>query len=186
MAPLTEPLHLRGAAEPGWVVIVRQYQCHSVAYKACVSRTTSAGVVSTFAPVGGQHVRRERLAVPGPCTGDPCPMSARSTSVIRTPSERLTRSSAPSIDGPILTASGGQDEVWPSPLYTDALHHRLSARHVAHAHRNLYFDGAGHGLGLALPYVPTPTSRAAGGTARADPAARAVLWLRVLTFLRSR
>jgi dienelactone hydrolase len=87
------------------------------------------------------------------------------------------------IKGPILTASGGQDELWPSYLYADTLQHRLAVHHFSYAHRNLYFENAGHLLGGALPYLPTSASRRTGGTAAANEAAKAILWPRVLAFM---
>jgi dienelactone hydrolase len=89
------------------------------------------------------------------------------------------------IAGPILTASGGQDELWPSYLYADTLQHRLTVHRFSYSHRNLYFENAGHELGAALPYLPTSASRQAGGTAAANEAAKTTLWPRVLTFIRT-
>lgn len=87
------------------------------------------------------------------------------------------------IKGPVLTASGGQDELWPSYLYADTLQHRLAVHHFSYVHRNLYFENAGHLLGGALPYLPTSASRRTGGTAAANEAAKAILWPRVLAFM---
>jgi dienelactone hydrolase len=89
------------------------------------------------------------------------------------------------IKGPILTASGGQDELWPSYLFADTLQHRLAAHHFSYPHRNLYFENAGHLLGGALPYLPTSASRRTGGTVAANEAAKAVLWPRILAFMRA-
>ena len=88
------------------------------------------------------------------------------------------------INGPILTASGGQDELWPSYLYADTLQHRLAAHRFSYPHRNLYFENAGHLLGGALPYLPTSASRRTGGTAAANEAAKTILWPRILAFMR--
>jgi dienelactone hydrolase len=88
------------------------------------------------------------------------------------------------IDGPILTASGGDDTLWPSAGFMAALHHRLDARHFARPHRDLDFGEAGHLLGSAIPYLPAGAAPQYGGTPRADAAARAALWPRMLDFMR--
>jgi dienelactone hydrolase len=87
------------------------------------------------------------------------------------------------IAGPVLTASGGQDEVWPSYLYADVLQRRLTARHFPYPHHNLFFEQAGHGLGAALPYLPTFAPSRGGGTDAAEEAARTALWPRILAFM---
>jgi hypothetical protein len=53
----------------------------------------------------------------------------------------------------------------------------------AHAHPDLRFENAGHGLGAAIPYLPSPTVRDFGGSVAADEAAKAVLWPRILRFM---
>jgi dienelactone hydrolase len=88
------------------------------------------------------------------------------------------------IAGPILTASGGSDTLWPSAGFMTALHERLDARHFAHPHRDLDFGEAGHLLGSAIPYLPAGSAPGTGGTPRADAAARAALWPRILDFMR--
>jgi dienelactone hydrolase len=88
------------------------------------------------------------------------------------------------IAGPILTAAGGLDEVWPSYEFTEALHQRLVDRRFAYAHGDLRFENAGHLLGAAVPYLPTTTTRKYGGSAGADEAAKAALWPRILDFMR--
>jgi BAAT / Acyl-CoA thioester hydrolase C terminal len=87
------------------------------------------------------------------------------------------------IAGPILTASGGLDQVWPSYRDAEALHARLSARGFAQRHRDLRFEDAGHGLGAAIPYLPTLTYSQLGGSAAADEAAKARLWPQMLAFM---
>jgi dienelactone hydrolase len=89
------------------------------------------------------------------------------------------------IKGPVLTASGGQDELWPSYLYAETLQHRLAVRHFSYPHRDLYFENAGHLLGGALPYLPTSADRRTGGTAAANEAAKTALWPRILAFMRT-
>jgi BAAT / Acyl-CoA thioester hydrolase C terminal len=88
------------------------------------------------------------------------------------------------IRGPILTASGGLDDLWPSNEYTAALHQRLVERRFAYAHRDLRFENAGHLLGAALPYLPTQSPPRYGGSPAADEAAKAALWPRILDFMR--
>ncbi len=88
------------------------------------------------------------------------------------------------IAGPILTASGGDDTLWPSAAYTTELHQRLDARHFAYAHRDLEFDLAGHQVGSAVPYVPSVGRSGSGGTPAANEAGKAALWPRILDFMR--
>jgi dienelactone hydrolase len=106
--------------------------------------------------------------------GDPDP--------VRTPAAVIR---AERITGPILTAAGGLDELWPSYEFTEALHQRLTDHRFAYAHRDLRFENAGHLLGAAVPYLPTMTTRTSGGSAAADEAAKAALWPRILDFMRS-
>jgi dienelactone hydrolase len=105
--------------------------------------------------------------------GDPDP--------VRTPDAVIR---AERIAGPVLTASGGVDALWPSYDYAEAVHRRLAARHFAYPHPDLRFENAGHGVGAAIPYLPTATIRDFGGSAVADEAAKAALWPRILDFMR--
>ena len=111
------------------------------------------------------HVRAEDYRDPDP---------------VRTPDAVMR---AERVAGPILTASGGLDELWPSYDYTATLHERLAAHRFAYPHRDLRFESAGHGLGAAIPYLPTATDRRLGGSAAADEAAKAALWPRILGFI---
>jgi dienelactone hydrolase len=88
------------------------------------------------------------------------------------------------IDGPILTASGGDDTLWPSAEFTTTLHQRLDRRHFAHPHEDLEFGEAGHQVGAAIPYLPSVVEGERGGTARANAAGKAALWPRILEFMR--
>jgi dienelactone hydrolase len=88
------------------------------------------------------------------------------------------------IAGPVLTASGGVDVLWPSYDYAEAVHRRLAEHHFAYPDPDLRFENAGHGVGAAVPYLPTATIRDFGGSASADEAAKAALWPRILTFMR--
>jgi BAAT / Acyl-CoA thioester hydrolase C terminal len=54
-------------------------------------------------------------------------------------------------------------------------------------HRGLVYDGAGHGIGIALPALPaTGAAGGSGGTPRADAAALADIWPHVLRFFAGR
>jgi dienelactone hydrolase len=88
------------------------------------------------------------------------------------------------IAGPVLTASGGVDALWPSYDYSEAVHQRLAAHGFRYDHPDLRFENAGHGLGAAIPYLPTASIRDFGGSASADEAAKAALWPRILAFMR--
>ena len=88
------------------------------------------------------------------------------------------------IAGPVLTASGGVDVLWPSYDYAEAVHRRLAAHHFAYPHPDLRFENAGHGVGAAIPYLPTVTTRDFGGSAAADEAGKAALWPRILDLMR--
>jgi dienelactone hydrolase len=50
------------------------------------------------------------------------------------------------IRGPILTASGGKDQVWSSSVYTEQIEQRLDDKHFRFAHERLNFPAAGHAL----------------------------------------
>jgi len=105
--------------------------------------------------------------------GDPDP--------VRTP-EAVIR--VERIAGPVLTASAGVDALWPSYDYAEAVHQRLRGHHFGYPHPDLRFEDAGHGVGAAVPYMPTATDRDLGGSAAADEAGKAALWPRILDFMR--
>lgn len=50
------------------------------------------------------------------------------------------------IRGPVLTASGGRDQVWSSSVYTDQIELRLRDSDFRYAHTRLNFPNAGHRL----------------------------------------
>jgi dienelactone hydrolase len=50
------------------------------------------------------------------------------------------------IHGPVLTASGGRDQVWSSSVYTDQIELRLKDHHFRFPHERLNFASAGHSL----------------------------------------
>lgn len=51
------------------------------------------------------------------------------------------------IRGPILTASGGRDQVWSSSVYTEQIELRLEDHHFRYPHERLNYPGEGHSLG---------------------------------------
>ena len=96
------------------------------------------------------------------------------------------------IRGPILLVCAGDDQIWPSCRYTDAIVARLAAHHVSRQPTVLHYDDAGHFVGILLPYLPdTETSASiaagdvisAGGSPAADAAARANAWPKLLKVL---
>ena len=88
------------------------------------------------------------------------------------------------ISGPVLTEGAGQDGTWDSAGAVSQVEQRLTDHGFGFAHVGLVYPQAGHGSGAAIPYLPTPTDQASrGGTPRADAAAKAALWPRILTFL---
>jgi dienelactone hydrolase len=87
------------------------------------------------------------------------------------------------ISGPVLTAGAGNDRIWPSKQSVARIQRRLAEHHFRFAHQGLIYQRAGHLIGTALPYLPAPTDQVGfGGSARADAAAKADLWPRVLRF----
>jgi dienelactone hydrolase len=91
------------------------------------------------------------------------------------------------IDGPVLTAGAGDDRVWASRESVEQIEHRLTARRFRFPHQGLVYANAGHLIGDALPYQPaTGAANGFGGSPRADAAAEADLWPRILRFFASR
>ena len=87
------------------------------------------------------------------------------------------------IAGPVLTAGAGDDRVWASRPSVESIEHRLTAHHFRYEHHGLVYEQAGHLIGLAVPYLPAPTTQIGdGGSARADTAAKADLWRHILAF----
>jgi hypothetical protein len=73
--------------------------------------------------------------------------------------------------------------VWPSADYTREIHARLTEHGFRFAHPDLRHAAAGHGLGLAISFIPSLDQAHSGGTPPADAGARADLWPRLLAFL---
>jgi dienelactone hydrolase len=95
------------------------------------------------------------------------------------PADRLIR--VERIDGPVLTASGGEDMVWSSSVNTDQIELRLTDHHFRFPHERLDFPQAGHDLDV--PYKPQADPATFGGTRRATAAAQVVVWKHILRFL---
>jgi dienelactone hydrolase len=57
------------------------------------------------------------------------------------------------IRGPILTASGGRDQVWSSSVYTEQIEQRLEDHHFRYSHERLDFPKAGHFLAGTAPVI---------------------------------
>jgi dienelactone hydrolase len=87
------------------------------------------------------------------------------------------------IRGDVLAAGAGQDASWFSKAFVDDIAGRMDGAAGARLQR-VQYEGAGHGIGSALPYLPEGTGTSMfGGTARANAAARADLWARILRLL---
>ena len=71
------------------------------------------------------------------------------------------------IAGPVLTAGAGDDKVWASRPSVESIEHRLAAHHFRYEHRGLVYEQAGHLIGLAMPYLPAPTTQIGDGGTRA-------------------
>jgi len=80
------------------------------------------------------------------------------------------------IVGPVLLVCGEADVEWPSCPYARAIDARLAARPGAQRHLLLAYPGAGHKVGLLLPYQPDD-----GGSA--DARGQAEAWPRLLDLL---
>jgi dienelactone hydrolase len=57
------------------------------------------------------------------------------------------------IRGPILTASGGRDQVWSSSAATEQIEQRLTDHHFRYPHERLNFPKAGHFLRGTAPVI---------------------------------
>jgi dienelactone hydrolase len=88
------------------------------------------------------------------------------------------------ISGPVLTVGAGDDEEWPSAPAVREVERRLRAHRFHFAHLGLVYRRAGHYIGVAVPYLPNSTEETSlGGTPRANAAARADLWPKILRYL---
>jgi dienelactone hydrolase len=97
------------------------------------------------------------------------------------------------INGPVLLASGGDDQLWPSSYMADRVMERLHEHDFPHPFIHLRYDNAGHAVGLP-PYDPTarlvkvfhPVAKeymTLGGTAESLARASVDCWQRTLEFL---
>src|SRR6188472_4129136 len=112
-----------------------------------------------------------RLGEPVPSTANPDP---------RIPVERIR--------GHVLLVAGAADQVWNSAYAVSA----VSERRDEHGGQTegFTFPDAGHGLTVAVPYLPFPTEATfegltlvSGGTRQADALARTASWQRLLALL---
>ncbi|HET9172786.1 MAG TPA: acyl-CoA thioesterase/bile acid-CoA:amino acid N-acyltransferase family protein [Actinospica sp.] len=94
------------------------------------------------------------------------------------------------IRGPVFLVCGGQDQVWSSCPYTDAISARLARNHFPYPVTALHYPAAGHFGGDLIPFMPfadedspTATLSGSGGTELADEQAEAQSWPRLLAFL---
>jgi hypothetical protein len=92
------------------------------------------------------------------------------------------------IRGPILLTCGGQDVVWPSCDYVDAITARLRAHRFTHPVTALRYRDAGHLIGGLTAWYGSMTADAltsTGGTVAAAQAAQADAHAKLLAFLGS-
>jgi dienelactone hydrolase len=92
------------------------------------------------------------------------------------------------IRGPVLVACGGQDLVWPSCGYVDAITARLRAHRFAHPVTALRYRDAGHAVGGIAAWYGSMTEDALasfGGTVAATQAAQADAHTKLLALLAS-
>jgi dienelactone hydrolase len=91
------------------------------------------------------------------------------------------------INGPVMLLAGEDDALWPSAEMARAVRMRLATTPGRSGDSLLVYAGAGHRIGKA--FLPAGTTRVAGGrietggTARANTAAQAAAWPRVVRFL---
>jgi dienelactone hydrolase len=88
------------------------------------------------------------------------------------------------IDGAVLTAGAGLDNVWDSSVHVQEIKQRRADARGPFHDGALIYPQAGHDVGAAIPYLPHSTDVAHfGGAARATAAATADLWPRILQYL---
>jgi dienelactone hydrolase len=87
------------------------------------------------------------------------------------------------INGPVLVAGAGQDQVSGSESAVHQIGERLDNAHFRFRHEELDFPNAGHNVGFAGPYLPQPDPQRWGGTRLAGAAAAVVVWRQILAFL---
>ena len=90
------------------------------------------------------------------------------------------------IGGPVLLTCGGQDLIWPSCGYVDAITARLRAHRFTHPVTALRYPDAGHLIGGLTAWYGSLTDDAltsSGGTVAATQAAQADAHAKLLAFL---
>lgn len=94
------------------------------------------------------------------------------------------------IRGPVLLLVGGQDQLWPSPVWAQNIISELDSGHDRYSYHEALFPDAGHLVGAAFPYAYSPpTVREPigtldlGGTSFANSVAGTKAWNDVLAFL---
>ena len=119
--------------------------------------------------------------VPGSWTRGGEPVPSATDPDPRIPVERIR--------GPVLLVAGAADQVWDSAYSASAVDERRH-EHGALSTEDLTFQNAGHGLTVAVPYLPFPTEASfngftlvSGGTRQADALARSAAWARLLALL---
>ena len=89
------------------------------------------------------------------------------------------------IRGPIFTACGGVDTLWPSCVNASAITRRLQANPSPYPHVALSYPDAGHVIGAMSGYVSVTSNGGEGGTVVANGAALADSHTKLLAFLKS-
>jgi dienelactone hydrolase len=95
------------------------------------------------------------------------------------------------IRGPLFLVSGTDDHLWPSSRYAAAIMARLDAARDPFPRQSLVYERAGHGVGGAIPYLPTAPSVVGsrygtldlGGSRPINARADADSWPKLLRFL---
>lgn len=92
------------------------------------------------------------------------------------------------IDGPMFLVCAGADSLWISCPYSRAIVQRLKKHHTPYRHELVNYPRAGHGVGTLVPYQPAGP-HVQGAMAGLDPLAnqraRADVWPKLMTFLRT-
>jgi dienelactone hydrolase len=89
------------------------------------------------------------------------------------------------IHGPVLLDCGTADRTWTTCACAEAIQHRLTASHDRFPHVLYRYSGAGHFVGVLVPYQPglmLVSQRDMGDTPLADLDSDARLWPHVLGF----
>jgi dienelactone hydrolase len=92
------------------------------------------------------------------------------------------------ISGPVLAITGADDQLWPSPDWSQQIMNTLSTDGDRYPHQALIYPNAGHWAG-GVPFYPEgtedPGGNDLGGTRAGDAAAQEAGWPRVLALLAS-